>query len=322
MEMKIARLNYNENPFGFPKEILEKVVKELDEDYIARYSEAPTPELRKTLRDYIRETGRANFVDLDWITVTPGADAGIELCMMLRPKRVVLFPPTYYYYYTFAEIHELDVYDPPLVGDMKVPQVELEEGDMVFLPNPNNPTGHLFKKEEILRLLESPATVVLDEAYFEFSWVTSVQLLKDFPNLIILRTFSKAFAFAGQRFGYVIARPEMIRRLEKKKNPYNVPSIIMKLAIEVLKNREIFLGRIKEIEMERRRLSEELEKMGLKPFPSHTNFLYFKVENADEIRQKLAERNVYVRSFWGGIRVSIGKREENDMFLEALKEVL
>jgi histidinol-phosphate aminotransferase len=320
--LKVARLNYNENPFGFPKEIIEKVIKDIDEDYISRYTKAPTPKLRKVLTDYVRETARADFIDERWITVTPGADGAISLCMMLRPRRVVVFPPTYYFYYNFAKIHELEVYDPPLVNDMKVPDVKLEEGDMVFLPNPNNPTGHLFEKDEILKLLESPATVVIDEAYFEFSWVTSVQLLEKYSNLIILRTFSKAFAFAGQRFGYIIAHPAMISRLDEKRNPYNIPSIVMKIAEEILKNRDIFLGKIKEIEMERRRLAEELEKLGFKPFPSHTNFLYFKLKNAEEVREKLADMNVFVRAFWGGIRVTVGKREENNMFLSALKEVM
>ncbi len=317
-----ARLNLNENPFGFPKDVLMSVAQRIDSDYIARYTEAPTPSLRKALVDYIRETGRADFVDGRWITVTPGADGGINLCMMLKPKRIVVFPPTYFFYYDFARIHEIEVYDPPLVDDLRIPDVELREGDMVFIPNPNNPTGHLFEREEIVRLLESPAIVVVDEAYFEFSWVTSVRLLRESPNLIILRTFSKAFAFAGQRFGYVIAQPQMIEKLEEKRDPYNLSSFVMMLAEEILKNREIFLGKIKEIEMERRRLREELERLGLKVFPSQTNFLYFKVDDAEEVQRRLAERGVHVRALWGGIRVTIGKREENDLFLRALSEIL
>ncbi len=317
-----ARLNFNENPFGFPKELFLKVAQEMDGDYIARYTEAPTPELREALVDYIRETGRANFIDGDWITVTPGADGAIQLLMDLRPKRVVLFPPTYFYYYTFAEGMQLHYEEFPLIDDMKLPEVDLGEGDMVFIPNPNNPTGHIFKDEEILRLLNSPAIVVVDEAYFEFSWNTAVQLLKEYENLVILRTFSKAFAFAGQRFGYIIANPSMMERIEKVRDEYNMSSFIMKLAVEILKNREVFLGKIKEIEMERKRLEEELKKIGIEVFPSQTNFLYFKIKNAPEVQKRLAERKVYVRALWGGIRVTIGKREENDMFLAALKGIL
>ena len=317
-----ARLSHNENPFGFPKEILLKVAERIEEDTISRYTKAPTEDLRKELTNYIKETSRADFLDGRWITVTPGADGGISLCMMLRPKRVVVFPPTYYFYYTLSKIHELEIYDPPLVNDLKIPDVELQEGDMVFIPNPNNPTGHHFETGEILKILESPATVVIDEAYFEFSWITAVKLLKDFPNLIILRTFSKAFAFAGQRFGYVISRPENIEKLDEKRNPYNLSSFVMELALEVLRNRGVFLGRIKEIEMERRRMAEELEALGLKPFPSQTNFLYFKIQDADEIVRELKDRGVFVRAFWNGIRVSIGKREENEFFLKTLREVL
>ncbi len=317
-----ARLSHNENPFGFPREILLKVAEKIDEDTVSRYVKAPTEKLRKELTSYIKETSRADFLDERWITVTPGADGGISLCMMLRPKRVVFFPPTYYFYYTLSKIHELEIYDPPLVDDLRIPDVELKAGDMVFIPNPNNPTGHHFDMEEILRLLRSPAIVVVDEAYFEFSWITTVKLLKDFQNLIILRTFSKAFAFAGQRFGYVISRPENIEKLDEKRNPYNLSSFVMELALEVLKNRGIFLGRIKEIEMERRKMFEELESMGLKPFPSQTNFLYFKIQNADEVVRSLRDRGVFVRSFWNGIRVSIGKREENEYFLKTLREVL
>ncbi len=317
-----ARLSHNENPFGFPKEILLRVAHRISEDAISRYVAAPTKELREELTKYIRETARADFLNEKWITVTPGADGGISLCMMLKPKRVVFFPPTYYFYYTLSKIHELEIYDPPLVDDLRVPDVDLKEGDMVFLPNPNNPTGHHFEINEVLKLLKSPATVVVDEAYFEFSWMTTVKFLRDFSNLIVLRTFSKAFAFAGQRFGYVISRPENIEKLDEKRNPYNLSSFVMELALEVLRSREIFLGRIKQIEMERRRMSEALEAMGLKPFPSQTNFLYFKIPNADDVARKLEDRGVLVRVFWNGIRVSIGKREENEFFLKTLEEVL
>ncbi len=320
--MREARLSHNENPFGFPKDILMKVAREIEGDYVARYTKAPTHELKESLVRYVKETSRADFINEDWITVTPGADGGISLLMMLRPQRVVIFPPTYYFYYTLSKAHELNVHDPPLIGDLRVPNVELKEGDMVFLPNPNNPTGHHFSFDEIERLLSSPATVVIDEAYFEFSWVTSVNLLRDFSNLVVIRTFSKAFAFAGQRFGYIIANPEMIRKVNSKRNPYNIPSLVMKLAQEILRRRDVFLGKIKEIEMERKKLEEELKAMGLKPFPSQTNFLYFKVGNADEIKNELEKRHVFVRVLWGGIRVSVGKREENEMFLQALKEVL
>ena len=319
---KIIRLDFNENPFGFPKEILEKVAREIDSDYIARYTEAPTKELSDCLVNYIKDTTRANFIDERWITVSAGADDGIKLLMELRPKRVVLFPPTYFYYYFFVKGLRLNYEEFPLIDDMYIPKVELKEGDMVFLPNPNNPTGHMFDDEEILRLLNSPATVVIDEAYFEFSWKTSVKFLKDYKNLVILRTFSKAFAFAGQRFGYIIAHPEMIERINTVREEYNLSSFVMRLAVEALKNRFLFFGRIKEIEMERLRMAEELENLGLEPFPSQSNFLYFKVEDAEKVRDKLREMGIHVRALWGGIRVSIGKKEENDAFIAALKEIL
>ncbi len=322
MEKRIARLDFNENPFGFPKEIFEKVAREMDSDYIARYTPAPTPTLRKALVEYVKNTARADFIDGDWITVTVGADDGIKILMSLLPKRVIFFPPTYFYYYFFAKGLKIHYEEVPLIDDMYIPDVELKEGDMVFVPNPNNPTGHLFKEEEIIKLLESPAIVVVDEAYFEFSWKTSVKLLSKYKNLVILRTFSKAFAFAGQRFGYIIAHPDMMKEIEKVRDEYNLSSFIMKLAEEILKNREIFLGKIKEIEMERLRMKEELEKLGIKVFPSQTNFLYFKIDNAEEIKKRLAERNVFVRALWNGIRVSIGRKEENDMFISALKEIL
>ena len=316
------KLDENENPYGFPKEIFEKVAREMDSDYIARYTKAPTKEVSDALIDYIKETARVNFIDGEWITVSAGADDAIKLLMELRPERVVLFPPTYFYYYYFVKGLKLNYEEFPLIDDLYIPEVELKEGDMVFLPNPNNPTGHLFKGEEILRLIESPATVVIDEAYFEFSWKTSLKFLKEHKNLVIIRTFSKVFSFAGQRLGYIIAHPEIIEKVNLVKGDYNVPSFVMKLAVEALRNRSLFLGKIKEIEVERIRMAEELENLGLKPFPSQTNFLYFKVKNAEEIKDKLSEMGIYVRVLWDGIRVSIGKKEENDAFIEALKEIL
>ncbi len=318
----MIRLNLNENPFGFPESIIEEVLKGVSGEDVARYTDTPTQELRDCLLTYIRDTSRVDFIDENWLTVTAGSDEGITILMSMRPKRLVFFPPTYFWYYIFAENMGLDYEEFPLVDDVEIPEVELKEGDMVFVPNPNNPTGHLFKEDELVRLLESGATVVIDEAYFEFSWVSSVKFLERYDNLVILRTFSKAFAFAGQRFGYVIAHPKWIERIEKFKQPYNVGVITQRLVIESLKNRWLFFGRIKEIEMERERMRESLEKLGLNVFPSYTNFLYFKVNSAKKMVKELERLGIKVRELWNGIRVSIGKKSENDMFIKALSEIL
>ncbi len=318
----MIRLSFNENPFGFPKQILERVIEDIDPEEIARYTDAPIPELSDELVRYIRDTSRVDFIDERWISITSGSDEGITILMSMRPKRVVLFPPTYFCYYNYAKGMGLNYVEFYLVNDKSIPQVELEEGDMVFVPNPNNPTGHMFSAEEIERLLKSPALIVLDEAYFEFSWVSSISFLRKYDNLLILRTFSKAFAFAGQRFGYVIAHPHMIEKFNSYKQTYNVGVLTQKLALEALKNRWLFFGMIKEIEMERERMREAIEDMGLEVFPSYTNFLYFKVENAHDVQRALFERGVEVRALWGGIRVSVGKKEENDEFIKALREII
>ncbi len=320
--MEMIRLNLNENPFGFPLDIIKRVLENLTEEDIARYHDTPTPELKRCLLSYIKDTTRTDFIDEHWITVTSGSDEGITILMSMRPKRLVFFPPTYFWYYTFAENMNLHYEEFPLINDMGIPEVELRRDDMVFIPNPNNPTGHLFEEEELERIFKSGATVVVDEAYFEFSWISSIKYLKKYDNLIILRTFSKAFAFAGQRFGYAIAHPKWIEKMEKFKQPYNVGILTQMLVIESLKNRWLFFGRIKEIEMERERLKEALERLGFNVFPSYTNFLYFKTKNARGLVKELEKRGILVRELWNGIRVSIGKKFENDLFIKTLSELI
>jgi histidinol-phosphate aminotransferase len=196
---------------------------------------------------------------------------------------------------------------------------------LIFISSPNNPTGNCFSADRILKIIEkSSGIVVVDEAYQPFSSKKGfLPLLRDYKNLAILRTFSK-IGFAALRVGYLIGHEELISEVNKVRLPFNLNSISQALAIEALKNKEVIDGYIKAIVLERQRVYNELSKIkGLIPYPSEANFILFKVKNGPSVFNSLIKEGVLVRNMdsvlKNTLRVTIGKPEENDIFLEALK---
>jgi histidinol-phosphate aminotransferase len=197
---------------------------------------------------------------------------------------------------------------------------------LIFLSSPNNPTGNCFSADRILKIIEkSSGIVVVDEAYQPFcSKKGFLPFLKDYRNLVILRTLSK-IGFAALRVGYLIGHEELIYEVNKVRLPYNLNAISQALAIEALKNRKFIEGYIKTIVLERQRVYNELSKIkGLIPYPSEANFILFKVSDGPSVFNNLIKEGVLVRNMdsvlKNTLRVTIGKPEENDIFLEALKK--
>lgn len=212
--------------------------------------------------------------------------------------------------------------------DLKGMEREMDgEPNLVFISYPNNPTGNCFDEEAILRLLErDDAIVVVDEAYYEFSGKTFLPLLDRFENLIILRTFSKAYGLAGLRVGYMIARREVAGQVDKVRLPYNLNAFSQLAALKALRFVHDYAEQIKLIIEERERVFEEMRRMeGVHPFPSEANFILFRVGNAEACFEGLMRRGVLVRNLSspglleGCLRVTIGTPQQNDQFLEALR---
>jgi histidinol-phosphate aminotransferase len=212
-----------------------------------------------------------------------------------------------------------------------------DDTTVVIACNPNNPTGSHVQTGELLpflRRIPSEVAIILDEAYREFvtpeKQVDSVAWLDEFPNLILLRTFSKIFGLAGLRVGYGIAAPEVVQALDKVRQPFNVDSLAqvaatssLRLPVRLEERRQMVAG-------ERDRIQKRLDAMGVTFHPGEANFVLVDVTRlgvpGPEAAQALLERGVLTRSGYamgcpGWIRVTIGEVEENDLFLEVLAEL-
>lgn len=323
-------LSANENPRDVEAEIRQEIAREIKKIPFNRY---PDP-LANELRDLIAE---ANGLDRDQVLVGNGGD---ELLFNMAlawggPGRTFLdVPPTFSVYAANARLTGTEVASVPRLEDYSIDEEAVIErasrGDVDYLviANPNNPTGLLAREEFLVRLLESTdALVMVDEAYFEFSRRTMRPYLDQHKNLVILRTFSKAFSLAGVRMGYILGNAEVIREFIKVRQPYSVDAVSQAVARVVYANRAKFVPGIEGIIAERGRVMEALKKVpGVTAYPSDSNYILFKMDGAGKAWGHLRSKGVLVRDFSssagleGALRVTIGTPEQNDAFLAALLE--
>ena len=211
--------------------------------------------------------------------------------------------------------------------DRILPLIKKEKPGIIFLSSPNNPTGNCFSADRILKIVESTSLVVIDEAYQPFSSEKGfLPMLNDYKNLVILRTLSK-IGFAGLRVGFMIADREIINEVNKVRLPFNINSLSQAAAAALLQNTHTIKLHMGLITSERERLLNELWKLrGIKPYPSEANFILFKVKNSDKIYCRLLKKGVLVRNMRGTVneclRVTVGTKKENNIFIKALKEVM
>ncbi len=315
-------LDANENPYREEDRGVE----------LNRYPDPAQWDLRRSLADYAGLSpenvlaGSGSDEVLDWI---------FKVFVEPRQDRIAVAEPTYGMYRVQAGIHGAEVWSWRLDQrfDFQAERFIGEAPDdvkTVFLCSPNNPTGNLLDSEQLLLLCRRwPRVVVVDEAYIEFAGSESLAShVRELPNLIVMRTLSKAFGRAGIRLGYALAAPEMIALFQKVKAPYNLNALSMSQGAHRLGQ-----GRprhLQEILKERVRLSRELAEMAEveEVLPSHANFLLFRIGGASEICRELQDRGVVVRDRSGMpglaqcLRVSVGLPGENDLFLKRLREIL
>jgi histidinol-phosphate aminotransferase len=209
-----------------------------------------------------------------------------------------------------------------------------QQAKLVFIANPNNPTGTFLSGDALLaflRALPQQILVVLDEAYNEYLPVEcrydSMSWLKDFPNLLILRTFSKAYGLAGLRVGYALANPQVADMMNRVRQPFNVNSVAQAAAVVALRD-ETFVRQTQELNQRgMKQITDGLSKLGLEFIPSRANFVSFKIAGAARIYRRLLELGVIVRPIASYdmpdyLRVSIGLETENEKFLSALQQIL
>lgn len=217
--------------------------------------------------------------------------------------------------------------------DKTLKAIRKEKPKVIFLSSPNNPTGNCFSSDRIMKIIDSSlaarhlSLVVVDEAYQPFSSEKGfLPLLKDYKNLVIMRTLSK-IGLAALRLGFLIADAEIIRAVNKVRLPFNVNTISQAVASEVLKDRRGLDASVKAITSERERLFMEMGRIkGIRLFPSEANFILFKMRTPDRIYNALLKKGILVRNMKGVVngclRVTIGTHEESTSFLKALQDVL
>jgi histidinol-phosphate aminotransferase len=328
-----VELDSNENPWNLPPDVVDLIQSELDGLDFNRYPDNGAARLRSGLAlrfgvdaENVMAGNGSNEVLLNLFLAFGGAG-----------RTALLFVPTYSMHPVLARVAMTEVILAPLAGDFSLTTdaalnaVGRYTPNIVFVTNPNNPTGSSVAIETIEAICRSgDHLVVVDEAYGEFGGATCLPLIAKYKNLAIVKTFSKAWRLASARVGYCLADAGIIAALDKVRLPYNLNALSMAAAAVVLENRDAVLASVAEIVSERARVMAALESIdGISPFPSLANFILFRAaESADAIFDRLMSRGVQVRNFNGQpgldncLRVTIGAPVENDDFLAALKESL
>ena len=309
-------LDANENPYG----------------NLNRYPDPYQLELKSAISKF-------KGIEEDKIFLGNGSDEIIDLCLRVfcNPgiDKILTFTPTYGMYEVSASINDIEVVKIPLNDNFQIdpgkaaPMFSDHKLKLIFICSPNNPTSNAMNYQDVESVLKNfSGIVVIDEAYVDFSEKPSfIRLINKYQNLIIMQTFSKAFGLAGVRVGMAFSNPVIIQYFNKLKPPYNISTINQKAALARLSKTELYKNQILRIIKERERLSSLLPKMKFveKVFPSDANFLLVKVKNANYIYNTLINKNIIIRNrssmVENCIRITIGKKSENDKFINALNEL-
>jgi histidinol-phosphate aminotransferase len=324
----VIKLDANENPYGCSPRVRQALSAY---PYFNIYPDASQAELRKLFQSY---TG----VDAKHIAAGSGSDQLIDLILrlFLSPgDEVINCVPTFDIFRFSTGLCNGKLVEVLRDEDYRlnvsaVKKAISKKTKMILLANPNNPTGTPTPKQDILELVDTGVPVLADEAYVEFSGETLTNLVPQYKNLIVLRTFSKWAGLAGFRVGYGIMPPQIAEYLLRIKLPYNVNVAALIAVRESLKDADYLRNNVKAIVAERDRLLSEIKKLEwLKPFPSRANFIFCHVlkGKASEIQQKLQDRGILIRYFdlpllQNSLRISVGKPEHTDALIKALKEAV
>ena len=333
----IARLNTNENPYPPSDRLIKAITERIAEvsSSLNRYPDRDALQLRAGLATFLNERSHVTL-DATQIWAANGSNEIIQSLFMAFGKGKALgFTPSY-------SMHPLiaTVTGTPWVSGLRQPdfsidiavaltQIKREEPELIFLTTPNNPTGTSISLSDIACMAEVArevgALLVVDEAYAEFSTEPSaVTLLAQFPNLVVIRTMSKAFAFAGVRLGYLASHSAVVEALQLVRLPYHLSTLTQSVALVALNFRDELLESVATLIKARAALTLELEQLGVRVLPSSANFLLFAVPSSPEVWQSLVDQGVLIRDVGlpGYLRVTIGRDEENELFLNALRKSL
>lgn len=323
------KLNTNENPYPPSPRVIEEICRAAGED-LRRYPDPCCEELRETIAAYYSLSPQQVFCG-------NGSDELLAFAFLafFNPGAPILFPDvTYSFYPVYCTLFRLDYELVPLDMSFNVPVEKFfADNGGIVIANPNAPTGACLPRASIRQILEHNfgSVVIVDEAYIDFGGESAVELLEEFPNLLIVQTLSKSRSLAGLRVGFALGHPDLIeglRRVKDSMNSYTLDRLALAGGVAALKDDEYYRETIRKVIATRERVAAELLKAGFSVIPSKANFLFIThpQARASELYAGLRERGVLVRYFNmpridNYLRVSIGTDQEMDIFLRCITEL-
>ncbi len=342
------KLDAMENPYLVPPALRDEIAEAVAATAINRYPDPGAVLLKEKIR---KTTGLPGDMAL---LLGNGSDELIQLLALAlnKPGAVLLsVEPSFVMYRMIAIFTGMRYVGVPLVSDSNASNsksadagaadfsldlpamlaaMEREKPALVFLAYPNNPTGNLFSPEAITRIIAAaPGLVVVDEAYYAFASDSFIPHLGRYPNLLVMRTFSK-LGMAGLRLGFLAGNAAWLEQLEKLRLPYNVGVLTQSVALKLLEHHEVLLQQAEQIKQDRAKLFQQLSRIdAVQVYASEANFLLFRVADAGAIFDGLKQRGVLIKNLNGThpmlkdcLRVTVGKPEENREFIAALQATI
>ena len=331
-----AVMNTNENPYPPSAALAKAIADRISEVALTlnRYPDRDALVLRGKLADFINGLSRTKFGSAN-VWAANGSNEIIQSLFMAFGGGTALgFTPSYSMHPLIAKVTQVQWLngnrreDFTLDIDSAIEQIQRDKPTLTFITTPNNPTGSSVTIEEIEKIAKSTSgLLIVDEAYAEFSdEISAVTLIEKYPHVVVIRTMSKAFAFAGARLGYLVADKTVVDGLKVVRLPYHLSSLTQAAALVALENAKMMQSEITEIVKSRQVVKDGLEKLGLKVIDSGANFLFFTgfKGSSEQLWQQLLDQQLLVRDvgYAGYLRVSIGTESENQKFLQSIKLIL
>ncbi len=327
------KLDAMENPYLVPTALRGEIAEAVAAAAINRYPDPGAVSLKEKIRGV---TGLPQGME---VLLGNGSDELIQMLAMAlnKPGAVLLsVEPSFVMYKMIAAFTGMRYVGVPLATDFSLDlaatlaAIKRERPALTFLAYPNNPTGNLFSADAMAQIIQSsPGLVVVDEAYYAFASDSFIPHLARYPNLLVMRTFSK-LGMAGLRLGFLAGSAAWLGQLEKLRLPYNVGVLPQLVAEKLLSHHDVLLQQAEQIKRDRAKLYQQLSEIaGVKVYASEANFLLFRVADATEIFNGLKQRGVLIKNLNGGhpmlkdcLRVTVGKPDENMRFIVALQETI
>jgi histidinol-phosphate aminotransferase len=320
---QIIKLNSNENPYP-PSPAALAVLRNIDGEWLRRYPEPFGGDFRQAVSQVLG-------VPSDWIIVGNGSDEllGVVIRACAEPGRKVVYPmPTYVLYHTLTQMQAAEIVEIPYSEDYSLPLEELvtANGSVTFIASPNSPSGHVVPTDDLRKLASQLSGVlVIDEAYVDFAEENALALVKEYENVMVIRTLSKGYSLAGLRLGFGMANPKLLHGLFKVKDSYNIDAIACAVGTIAITDQAYKNACVAKIKASRTQLATDLKQLGFCIWDSQTNFLLAQPPegNAEYLYQKLKEQRILIRYFKqpgldDKLRITVGTDEQNQVLVKAL----